>query len=82
MAADRFGRGPRPPPPQGFLQPCVAAAMMGDLNAVTVVEHANSRMLLRSGALRLAELLLPGRAMGSDFSVGDIYAACLASRAQ
>ena len=33
---------------------------MGDLNAVTAVEQANRRLLLQAGALRVAELLLPG----------------------
>lgn len=58
--------------PAGFLQPCMGAVVMGDLNAVTAVEHANRRMLLRSGALRLAELPLTGRALSTGACVGDI----------
>lgn len=53
--------------------PCMDAVIMGSINAVSVVDHANRRMLLRGGALQLAEMPL------DDLVILTIARSCLRS---
>ena len=54
-------------------QVALTAALMGDLNAVTVCQQAHRRMLLASGGLKPEELLVPGRSFPCGALFGDAY---------
>ena len=54
-------------------QVALTAALMGDLNAVTVCQQAHRRMLLASGGLKPEELLIPGRSFPCGALFGDAY---------
>ena len=57
----------------GMAQVALTAALMGDLNAVTVCQQAHRRMLLASGGLHPDELLLPGKSFPCGALFGDAY---------
>ena len=40
-----------------FVQPCIEGVMMGDLNAVTAVQEAHSRLLLNYGILTMDSMV-------------------------
>ena len=60
-------------PDHAFGQPAVQAVMMGDINAVTAIQHANRRILIESGAIRSEELMLAGAPFPSGKSISDMY---------
>ena len=57
----------------GMCQVALTAALMGDLNAVTVCQQAHRRMLLACGGLEQEELLLPGKPFPCGALFGDAY---------
>jgi hypothetical protein len=57
----------------GMCQVALTAALMGDLNAVTVCQQAHRRMLLACGGLGQEELLLPGKPFPCGALFGDAY---------
>ena len=59
-------------PPDNVRHIAVTGIMVGDANAVTVVEMARCRQLISAGALHVDSLLLPERSLprGPDF--GDV----------
>lgn len=52
----------------------LSGVVMGDINAVTAVEHANRRILAKAGAMSAHSTLLPGLPFPHDQKgILDIY---------
>ena len=58
--------------PRRYCQMAVATVIMGDLNAVYVVEAAHRRQLLSVGSLQIRTMLLPGCAFPRSATIGDV----------
>ena len=60
-------------PHDDFRQIAIVGVMMGDTNAVAVLEMAHRRQLINAGALRSETLLLPERPLPDGPDFGDVY---------
>ena len=57
----------------GYRQIAIVGVMMGDTNAVTVLEMAHRRQLINAGVLRTGSLLLPERPLKQGLEFGDAF---------
>ena len=60
-------------PHDDFRQIAIVGVMMGDTNAVAVLEMAHRRQLINAGVLRSGSLLLPERPLPDGPEFGDVY---------
>ena len=60
-------------PHNDFRQIAMVGVMMGDTNAVAVLELAHRRQLINAGVLRTETLLLPERPLPQGPEFGDVY---------
>ena len=60
-------------PHDGYRQIAIVRVMMGDTNAVSVLEMADKRQLINAGVLRTDTLLLPERPLPQSNEFGDVY---------
>ena len=60
-------------PHDGDRQNAIVGVMMGDTNAVTVLEMAHRRQLINAGVLRTDSLLLPERPLPQRPECGDVF---------
>ena len=60
-------------PPDDFRQLAITGIMMGDTNAVTVLELAHRRQLINANVLSPETLLLPERPLPDGPEFGDVY---------
>lgn len=65
-------RGRRRPEEPLFVQPCLKAVTMGDINVVSVVEHVNRALLLKAGC-STDRIVFPGGPFPGGGQVADIY---------
>ena len=59
-------------PHDGYRQIAIVGVMMGDTNAVSVLEMAHRRQLINAGVLRTDSLLLPERPLPHGDEFGDV----------
>ena len=60
-------------PHDGYGQVAIVGVMMGDTNAVCVLEMAHKRQLINAGVLRTDSLLLPERPLPKEAEFEDAY---------
>ena len=62
-----------PEPPDDFRQLAITGIMIGDTNAITVLELAHRRQLINANVLSPETLLLPERPLPDGPEFGDVY---------
>ena len=60
-------------PHVGYRQMAIVGVMMGDTNAISVLEMAHRRQLINAGVLRTESLLLPERPLPQGTEFGDVF---------
>ena len=69
----RIGRRAPREAPMGFTQFALGGVVMGDLNAVSVVQAAHRAHMLSCGSLEAGGFLLPGLPLPRSEVFGDVY---------